>query len=266
MLTELGADLLNRWIYVLIRVGEEFVVPYTPEGLKLVESAPDYPPDFIPFLKRFLNALHTGEWPAGSYYPGGWYRALAEKGVEPGAAPGAASGAASGETPPDFESLRHFWLDELLVDDRGRWFLGKKTVMGKVRDLFLANMSYDQALGRYRVRYWLEKGFDTRYLHHQAPPLWVERIIPHPQYCMVGLNDGLQEKLRADTLFLDNRERLFCAVKAQKLPAQFQDAPRWALLKEARESENGEWLVSIAGEEVTLHTGEEWPYADGLPE
>ena len=36
MLTDRGRTLLERWIYVLVKVGEDFLLPYTPERWRAV--------------------------------------------------------------------------------------------------------------------------------------------------------------------------------------------------------------------------------------
>ncbi|MDH4248936.1 MAG: hypothetical protein OEW39_14100 [Deltaproteobacteria bacterium] len=252
-LTPQGKRLLARWVYVMVRVGEEFVVPYTGAALTQISESAAYPPDFPGVLGRVMAALEDPRWPAASYYPGGWYRALRERGEDPATAP---------VTP---ETLAGFTLEEVRVDAQGRWQMGARSLGGRVLDHFLRHLEYDPVLERYRVRYRLEDRFDARYLHHQSPPLRVRRLLREDQAVWVCLNDGTREPLRLETLFLDARERLFCAVKPSSLPAVFEDVPRWEVLQEAEETPQG-WRLPRLGFLLPRSEGRHWPHADHLPD
>ncbi len=64
---------------------------------------------------------------------------------------------------------------------------------------------------------------------------------------------------------MDAAEQLYCAVTADDLPAQFDDAARWELLKDADERD-GRWVLSFAGRELSAALDAPWPYADRLPQ
>ncbi len=252
MLTEHGRRLLQRWTFVLVKVGEEFVVPFTAERLARVEADPSYGPDFPGFLRRFLETLAQGDWPPGSYYPGGWYRMLGARGERPldaAVTPGA---------------LQRFYQPEVIVDRRGHWTVGDKPVSGRILRYFLQNLHYDAALGCYVIRYRLEQAFETRYVHHHSPPLRVERVLAGNGAIDLLLNNGRREPLRPETLRLDGNEELYCAVLSERVPAWFEDAARWELLKDAEERD-GRLVLSAGGHSVPLAPDADWPYADRLP-
>lgn len=253
MITALGERLLRAWIYVMVKVGADFVVPFTERALARIEADGDYPPEFGPFLQRVLVSLAEGEWPPGSYFPGGWFRVLPQQGYDP---------ATVRITP---QSLAAFTLDEVRVDPQGRWFVGRKRIEGRVLDHFLRHLGFDLELQRYVIRYRLERHFETRYLHHESPPFRVRRVERKGGNAELWLNDGSREPLAASTLVLDRRERLYCAVKPQRLPAQFDDTARWTLLKDATQRDE-HLLLFMDGQVVELPVGGNWLYADRLPE
>jgi hypothetical protein len=252
MLTDRGRALLERWIYVLVRLDDAFVAPYTPQRWAAVTGAAAYGADFAPFLERFCEALAQGPWAPGSYYPGGWYRALAARGEAPARAALAP------------EALAPFHLEEVAVDRAGRWFVGRKAITGRVLQHFLRHLDYDGELGRYRVRYRLERHFEMRYLHHRSPPIRVRRVIPSAEGLELWLNTGRREPLRPETLRLDAAEQLYCAVGAAGLPAWFEEPARWELLKDAEERQ-GAWVLSVGGRELPASLHAPWTFADGLP-
>lgn len=248
MITAQGRVLLDRWVYVLVKVGEEFVLPYTAERLDAVRACPDYPPAFAGVLERVLEALQAPGWPPGSYYPGGWFRMRTARGGDPAA------------EPLTQDALAPFMLEEVRVDPAGRWWVEPKQMSGRVLEHFLRHLEYDAPVGRYRVRYRVEGVMEARYLHHEAPPLRVMQVREGEAGPTVLLNDGGEEALRPDTLRLDAGEQLYCAVKPQALPARFSDAARWALLKEGEESPDG-WRLRLAGSAVVVPVVADWPYA-----
>jgi hypothetical protein len=252
MLTDSGRALLQRWVYVLVKVGAEFIVPYTPSRWEAVVRDPAYGAAFEPFLARFLEALAAPGWQPGSYYPGGWQRALVARGealervaIEPAA-------------------LAPFYLEEVTVDREGRWRVGRKLITGKVLTHFLRNLHYDAELGRYRIHYRMERLFETRYLHHRSPPLRVRRVTLQRGAVELWLNTGAREPLRPETLRMDEAEQLYCAVGAEGLPAWFEEPARWELLKDAEERD-GAWLLSVGGRALNATLDAPWTYADGLP-
>lgn len=252
MLTDAGRRLLARWIYLPIKVGDAFVVPYTPERLAAVEADASYGPQFAPFLRRCLEALQEPGWAAGSYHPGGWYRMLQGRAEDPRAV------AITSQT------FAPFFLEEAGVDRSGRWYVGRKTITGKVLTHFLRHLDYDGELERYVIRYRLAKHFETRYLHHEAPPIRVQRVTQGADGLRLRLNTGREEPLRPETLRLDEAEQLYCAVGAQGLPAWFEEPARWELLKDAEERD-GTWVLSVGGRELTATLDAAWSFADHLP-
>lgn len=252
MVTERGRTLLNQWIYVLVKVGDAFVVPYTAQRWDAVAGDRSYGAGFVPLLERFLEALEQGSWAAGSYYPGGWYRKLG------------AQGQASSRAIIDPAAMAPFWQEEVRVLRDGRWFVGQTPVRGRVLQHFLRNLHYDAELGRYAIRYPLAEHMETRYLHHESPPVRVRRVTLEGRGAVLWLNTDRREPLRPETLRMDAAEQLYCAVGPEALPAWFEEPARWELLKDADERDGG-WVLHLAGRELTAPLGAPWPYAHGLP-
>lgn len=250
MLTDPGRTLLARWIYVMVKRDDAFVVPYTPaRWQRVTEPAAGYGPAFEPFLERVCETLAGADWAVGNYYPGGWFRALEGRGEDPAAAP---------VTP---ETLAPFHLDELRVDAQGQWWVGPKRIAGRVLQHFLRHLEFDAELGRYRVHYRMDTTYETRYLHHESPPIRVHRLALEDGTPVVQLNTGAREPLRPDSLRMDAAEHLYCAVGEAGLAAWFEDPPRWELLKDA-EPRNGDWVLRVGGRELVVPLGAPWPYAD----
>ena len=241
MITTLAQPLLDRWIFVMVRVGTEFITPYTEANFDRIGKEGGYGPAFSPFLEKVLATLSQPDWPAGSYYPGGWFRALTEAGAD----------SATAEITP--ENFSRFYLEEVVVETTGKWRVGKKTITGGVLDHFLRNLRFDTQLERYQIHYWLETHYETRYVHHLSPPFRVVQTRLEPGGISLLLNDGSEEPLKAETLRLDSSERLYCAIRDEGLPAQFEDNARWQLLDRSEERENGLFLLDSDGSETPLH-------------
>ena len=252
MPTEIAQTLLKRWIFVLVRCGADYLTPYTRPNLARIAGSGEYGADFPPLLERVLEALQDGAFPAGSYYPGGWYRSLVAGGQQPG------------QANPGAEELRRFYLEEITVREDGTWHLGEKPIIGQIATLFLRNLHFDGELKRYFVRYAVEGEADVRYLHHMAPPIRVRRVEqggqPHAGTTRLHLNTGETVPLAPGTLHLDAREHLYCAVRGN-LPARFDDVARWDLLKDAAEAPQG-WRIPLGGGEILLREGQPWPFDD----
>ncbi len=245
------AELLPRRIYVLVKCGRDFRVPYLRSAWQALAACGEYEPDFFAFLTRFLEALRTGEWPAGSYFPGGWYRSLRARGQDP---------AQLAITP---QALGPFYGDEVRIDASGVWTVGRKIITGAVLHFFLRNLHYDAELERYVIRYPLETHVETRYIHHESLPFRVLALEDRPAGAWIHANDGTQEPLRWETLRLDAGERLYCAFRPQRLPALFADGPRFRLLDRLEERE-GLWIAHWGGEEHALSLAAPWPGAGAL--
>ena len=152
------------------------------------------------------------------------------------------------------------------MDAEGNWHVGGKVLDERMRGFLLQNLEFDAELVRYRVRYPMETHNETRYLHHESPPLRVRALHFDPGGCSVGLNDGSREPLRPETLRLDAQERLFCAVRAEGLPAWFSDGSRFSLLDRAEETLDGR-VLHLPGHPAPhpLCLDASWPGADHLP-
>ena len=232
-------SLIRRWIFPMVRIDREFVIPMGDGAIDRLRNDGSYDPLFIPFLKRFLDALADPAWAPGSYFPAGWYRALRASGLEPLQAEATQ------------ESLEPFYGDELHVNRHGGWRLGNRPVQGRVLQFFLRNLFFDEDLGLYYVRYQVERLFDRRYLHHESPPYRVVAVELGRRGAGLVLNDGTREPLVPESLWLDAAEELHCPVKSQHLPARFAGAPRWELLKDLQERD-GRLTVQIAGRTIEL--------------
>ncbi len=243
--------LLDRWIFVLVRVGEEFVLPFTEAGRERIDREGGYGDAFTPVLARIMTALQEPQWAPGSYYPGGWFRSLQAQGQDPL------------EVPIEPENLRTFHLEEVRVDVAGRWFVGPKQVTGRVKQHFLKHLEFDAALERYRINYKLETYYETRYIHPLAPPYRVVAV--SPDLATLTLNDGSTEPLRMDSLRMTPDERLYVAVKPAGLAALFEDNARWQVLQHLDDS-NGRWSLSHHGRRTPLQLDAPRPYrGDVLP-
>ena len=243
--------LLERWIYILVKVESDFIVPYTMAMRDRIASRGAYGEEFMPFLDRFMDTLQEKRWKPGSYYPGGWYRANASAGREPEKA---------GITP---RALARYYQEEFRIEADGVWRVGEKQVEGGVQAFFLEHLEFDGDLGRYRVRYWLDSYYETRYIHHASPPYRVRQVTSDGGQARLLLNDGRTEPLRPDSLRLDGAERLYCAVKAQGLPAVFENNARWQLLQQVEDRE-GRWVLCTEQGEIGLRLDDPPEFPGGI--
>ena len=239
MITDLGQRLLDRWIYVLVKVGADFVLPFTQEGYRRILDSGEYGDDFGPYLDAWLSMLDGGKWKAGHYFPGKGYReALKSKVV-------------SGLLPLQDHVVHNGYQDELIVDPAGKWFLGEKEVMGKVLSFFQSRLRFDPEICRYWIGYPLEGRIETRYIHHHSPPIRVIGIVQDADSFTVHLNTGAKERLNPGDLWLDRREELFCRVGEQRLPAWFRESARWEILKNGEDYDGG-WRVVVGKEQILI--------------
>ena len=231
--------LIRRWIFPMIKTGRTFIVPMG-EALRAgLATGGEYDERFPGFLARFLRFLAEPGWAPGSYYAGGWYRRLTGEGTDPLLAE------------PTPEALRPFYRDELRVDAAGKWRLGRRPIRGRVLRFFLQNLDFDPELQLYRVRYPLGVEEEVQYIHHESPPLRVERLDARMEPPGLRLNDGSEEPLATGTLRLDRRERLYCTVKAAGLTAEFGEQARWQVLS-SLEEEDGRFFVTLGGRRVEI--------------
>jgi hypothetical protein len=245
------AELLPRRIFVLVREGREFRVPYTPEVWKALEADGEYPEGFFILLARLMEALRSEVWPAGSYFPGGWFRALVARG-EP-----------ADKAIPTPAALAAFFGEEVRVSPAGVWTVGSKVITGAVLRFFLRNLHFDAVLMRYVIRYALDTHMETRYLHHESLPLRILALEPRAGGLWVHANDGTVELLRWETLRLDAQERLYCAIRPERLPAEFASGPRFRLL-DRLEEQAGLWRSPDSPGSAPLNLEAPWPGAGSL--
>lgn len=253
MLNIWGQSLLARHIYVMVAIEGDTLVPYTDESMQAILASGSYGKDFTDFLIMVLHRLGEDLWPPGSYYPGGLYRAMTGGGI-----------ALGGQT-LDHEMMRPYFQEELLVTPEGQWKLGNQAILGKVKRFFLEHLQFDGLLQRYMISYPLDSHVEKRYLHHQSPPYRVLSCRSAGPGLEVSLNDGRCEALDPRSLRLDRAERLYCAVKAAKLPALFSDPARFALL-DRLEVDDGRWILALPEGRHSLNLDGAWPYQDTLPE
>ena len=253
MMQPLGTRLLQRWIYVMVKLGEDFLLVNleAESSAKMMEA--DYGPDFLPFLSDFLAALDRGHWPPGSYYPGGLYRRRLQAGDAPRG------------MPLTQEVVKPFYLEPLLVDEEGIWFSGEKRVSGRILDFFLEQLEFDPLPRRYRVRYRLENSFEVQYLRHSSPPFRVRRVVTSESRPALVVNNGQTHVLRPQSLWLDHRERLHAGIGDPMVGAICEEPARWELLKDA-EMDDGRFVVKLSGRRVFLAPDCPWPFADDPPE
>ncbi len=240
MIPRRAKPLLERWIFVMVKVDSRFLVPYTAPACRRIEEQGGYGGGFAAFLDRFLEALAAPEWAPGSYYPGGWYRGLAAEGVDP---------LKVEISPPRISA---YYQEEFRVEANGEWWVGEQRIENPVRRFFLANLHFDPGLQRYLICYKLDSHYETRYVHHESPPLRVVRVAFEGSGIALTLNDEKEEALRPETLRLDGEERLLCAVGEHRLPALFEDNARWQLLDRVEEEPRGGLTLPLGGRGVTL--------------
>ena len=243
--------LLPRRVYTLVRCGRAYRVPYTRAAWQALRESGEYPAGFFAFLARFLGALQHAEWPAGTYFPAGWYRQLQARQQDP----------AHAAISP--QALGPFYGEEVRVDARGVWTVGSKIITGNVLRFFLRNVHYDGELNRYLIRYDMGTHLETRYVHHESLPLRIVALARDEGPVYVLANDGSMEPLRWETLRLDSAERLYCAIRPERLPAQFADGPRFRLL-DRLEAGNGRWTAPRLAGAGRLDLDAPWPGAGSL--
>lgn len=253
MVQPIGTRLLQRWIYVMVKLGEDFLLVNMEAETSAKRMEADYGPEFLPFLSGFLTTLDAGDWPPGSYYPGGLYRRRQQAGDSP-------RGMSLTR-----EGVRPFYLETLLVDEAGNWFSGEKKVSGRVLDFFLEQLEYDPLSRRYRVRYRLENSFEVQYLRHRSPPFRVRRVVASEKGPALLLNNGRTHALRPQSLWLDDGERLHAAIGNPPVGARFEEPARWEILQDA-EMDQDRWVVTLGGQRIFLAADSPWPFADDPPE
>ena len=231
--------LLKNWIFVLVKTGEQTLLPYTKQARDTIASSNHYPPAFDPFLNDFLNFLGQSNWPPGTYYPGGWYR----------------NQLTLTSTPQvdeiTWDSFALFYQEQVLVDTRGAWFIGQQPITGKVLDFFLKNLEFDPIVNCYRICYPLKPGFEMRYIRHDSPPFRVRQLYLTGDTPMLHLNNGRTEPLNLSSLRMGSGENLYCAIGPTALPAIFEDKPRWQLLQHVEETPQG-WEIHLKNQVVEL--------------
>lgn len=253
MITQSGNILLSRWIYVMVSVEKSYLLPYSEANRDRIASCGEYGEDFSPLLERFIQSAISASWPAGSYYPGGWYRELISREED------------TATVPIEIQSLERYRLPEVVIEESGNWFVGSRSITGKVLGYFLRNLEFDPEFERYRISHRLDRYSETRYIHHHSPPIRVTRVICNRQGAVLILNTGEQEALCLDTLRLDSRERLYCAVTPERLPAVFEEPARWEVLKEAEEKD-GCWRVRVGDQVHDIPLDSPWIYSDSIPD
>jgi hypothetical protein len=244
--------LLDRWVYVLVLTGGEFVAPYTVARRERLRAGGEYEPDFFPFLERFLSALAAPDWPAGNYFPGGWYRTLKTQ------------GRALSQVPMDVATLGPYFGEDVHVDPLGRWRVGPKPVTDRVLRFFLQHLHFDLELARYFICYANVNYPETRYLRHESPPYRVRAIAFDRAAPAVRLNDGTTEPLRVKTLRMNGQEALFCAIKPDGLPAILEDPARFQVLDRV-EAHGGGMALRVGGGLIPVTLDAPWAGADRLP-
>lgn len=231
-------SLLGRWVFPMVKVGPKFILPYGARTRSSLVEGGDYDSPFLPFLERVLSELGDPKFAPGSYFPGGWYKALTARGQDPA------------HIQVTAEGLAPFYRPELRVDPHGRWWSGEKRIKGRVLQFFLGHLKYEPELGLYCVRYPLERIEEAQYIHTESPPFRVQRVDLKSLPPRLVLNDGTIEVLRPESLWLDRQDQLYCLVKFDRTPtgviAAVDDPARWEMLS-TLEEDAGSWSVRIGG-------------------
>ncbi|HEX7927137.1 MAG TPA: hypothetical protein VF678_06065 [bacterium] len=252
MIDAASRHLLERWVYVLVLTGGEFVPPYTAARQAALRASGEYEADFFPFLERFLTTVATPEAREGNYFPGGWYRMLKAQGRDPA------------QVEIDLKTLGVFFGEDVHVSPEGRWRVGHRPVTGRVLEFFMQHLRFDVELGRYYVRYTNVNYPETRYLHHESPPFRVRAVDFRADVPTLTLNDGTSEPLRPETIRMNRQETLFCGVKDGQLPAVFEDAPRFQVM-DRLELDRVALVLRLPNAVHALAVDAPWPGLDALP-
>ncbi len=154
------------------------------------------------------------------------------------------------------DALNSFHYPPIVVDADRRWWWKGQTVAERIRRFFVQHIGFEPALGVWFVEYRVnDSWWDKCYLDCAVTPLVAVQVreaggTVHSEV-VADLSNGRSDTLDPDSLFLDERERLFVSSACYGL-VEIADAPRFALLRTVSEDCR---TVEFAGTRRTLR----WP-------
>ncbi len=248
MLLPQASKLLANWTYVMVKHGQHFVLPYTQARMQsLHKDAPFLPPQARPWILRVFESLaNPARFPAGSYFPMGWWHSQKQP--------------APSQPPEDLALWGPFYQEEIVIKAQG-WYLGKKPIARRMAQYFLQQLRFDAEIGRYHIQQCVAGITEARYVHHQLPPFRVMRLENQGGTCMAVFNHGHQECFLLRKLSLGPNEQLYLRFGPQNLPALVHENLRWQLLSTTEESPHG-WQIHLNDQHVVLPTRMPWQGLD----
>jgi hypothetical protein len=144
----------------------------------------------------------------------------------------------------------------IYIDKQGRWFhKGVEMIHREIIRLFYQHMEMDSQGG-----YVINWSGDRCYVEVEDTPFVVRRTTfkqggKDNSRFILFLSDDSQEDLSPETLFIGDRNVLYCRVKNRTFPARF-DRPAYYQLAEYIEEENNLYFLPLNGENYRLREKE----------
>ena len=222
----------DQWLLFLHET--RFLNPLVPEQFaKLEASGLLEDPSIQAIVETELAAL-APELPPGAYFPAPIARTL------------------QSGTLLTLETALQFHYAFIHVDARQRWTLRGHPIVGRVLQLFQANLGYESEIERYFVEYWTEGRWDKCYLDCDLTPMLALQFDLKADPFEVLLINRKSDVVASDSIRLDEHEH--CLVRtAQHGEVLLADAPRYQLLQHFHEDEN---CLKIGSRRLTLERGE----------
>lgn len=140
------------------------------------------------------------------------------------------------------------------IDREGRfWHDGEPVLRKELARLLASWIGVDPETGRYKI----ENRVNWCFVTVEDAPLVVTSAAPTTardgsEALALSLTDGTVELLDPATLRIDADDVPYCDVRGGTLPARFSRQAAFALLDRARQDDQGEWVLSLAGREWPL--------------
>jgi hypothetical protein len=141
---------------------------------------------------------------------------------------------------------RHLY--DYFIDEHGRWFCEGNPVEN--RDLFrLLSRSLFERDGRYFVRC---EG-EVHPVRVADAPLWVRYVFMERDasgsiaMIRILLEDGREEPLRPETLWIKDERALYCLATKRSLPARFGKVAYYELACHVQCDPQGRYILRVAG-------------------
>ena len=141
----------------------------------------------------------------------------------------------------------------IYIDKEGRWFhKGTEMIHREFIRLFYQNMELDS-----KGQYIISLGGDRCYVEVEDTAFVVRRIVfkdedqdNHARFILF-LSDDNQEELFPDTLYIGDKNVLYCTVKNGTFPARF-DRPAYYQLARYIKEEDGKYVLPLRREKYFI--------------